>query len=65
MSTAPRYLPQYTVDDYPLIDPEAETLEVYRQTGNVVWNKHEVADSIELSLCDDCELSITRSDLFR
>ena len=50
---------------YLLIDPEERTLEVFRKDSDQDWVHEFMADTIELSICRDCRLSLTKDSLFR
>jgi Uma2 family endonuclease len=52
------------VDVYMLIDPEQETIEVYRRSQTKVWTAESVKLKIDLTLCGHCMVTIDKSKLF-
>jgi len=52
------------VSVYLLLDPKAETLEAYRRDSDGSWQHQQVDEAIELNLCDDCKIRLSRSSLF-
>jgi Uma2 family endonuclease len=55
---------QQGVAVYLLLDPAAKTLEAYHRNAAGNWVHEQVADSIELRLCETCEIQLFRADLF-
>ncbi|MCS7466925.1 Uma2 family endonuclease [Stieleria sp. ICT_E10.1] len=50
---------------YLLIDPDQETFEAYRKTGEQDWKHEMITDTIEFSICGDCHLRLSKASLFR
>jgi Uma2 family endonuclease len=49
---------------YVLVDPEALTLETYQRDGAGQWQHQQIDEAIELRLCDDCTIDLSRASLF-
>jgi Uma2 family endonuclease len=56
---------EHGVENYLLIDPDRQTLEIYRKEQEPRWRHRVVIDEVTLMLCGDCELAIHRDSLFR
>ncbi|QEG42674.1 Uma2 family endonuclease [Roseimaritima ulvae] len=52
------------VEVYVLIDPDVQTLEIYRRDTSGNWQGESVTDSVMFSVCSGCELRLTRTALF-
>ncbi len=48
---------------YLIVDPEAFTLESYQRDVTGQW-QYQIVDTIDVSLCDDCEVHLSRTSLF-
>jgi len=53
------------VDTYLLIDPDAQTLEVYRRDSTGTWSWESVQTAVQVSVCDNCSLQLQKLSLFR
>lgn len=49
---------------YLLLDPDAQSLELYTRSHDGNMHVATVDDKIQLSICDDCQLTLQRSKLF-
>lgn len=52
------------VDIYLLIDPDAQTLEVYRRDSTGTWSCESVQTAVQVSVCDNCSLQLEKLSLF-
>lgn len=49
---------------YAILDPELKTVQLYRRDGEGKWRSESVVDSFEITLCEDCAVTIRLADLF-
>jgi hypothetical protein len=76
MSTAPRFEPRYTVEDYRhwdqgvgwyvLVDPDAGRVEVLESVvidGGVMWRPRHSMAAVEMTICDRCRLVVSLESL--
>ncbi|XZE55689.1 Uma2 family endonuclease [Planctomycetaceae bacterium SH139] len=50
---------------YLLIDPDTQTLEIFRRTSSDAWHHESIQTTVALSVCENCSLQLQRSALFR
>jgi Uma2 family endonuclease len=56
---------QAGVTCYLLLDPEAETLEVYQRDAAGSWSHQQVTESIGIQICNSCQIHLERAKLFK
>ena len=55
----------HSVENYLIVDPDAETLHLVRRESEGKVTEQEVGDEIEPMLCGECRIRIARAPLFR
>lgn len=49
---------------YLLLDPDVETMQVYRRDDSGNWESVFVDDTVRLQICDDCTIELSKQRLF-